>query len=439
VLGSAATTLAATGTLPRGESTAAAPPAKAGLRFGIHTLPHHTTWTDIAAVWEEADGLGLDSAFVFDHFMPIQGDQKGPCLEGWTLLAALAARTKRLRVGVLVTGNTYRWPALLAKMAATVDHVSGGRLILGMGAGWFEREHQAYGIPFHTPGGRARRLVESVEVVKKLFTQESTTYAGKYYQLKDAPFMPRAVQRPHPPILIGGMGPKVIQPLAARHAQIWHFFASDPRRVQQLCTGFDDLCRAAGRDPPRSRSPPPSVPATSPTSMRRPSWPACRSWRMRASATSFWASGRRSNATSCGGSRRRSRHRCDRASEGPTRSAAHAGYQVGASPARSGAATPDRDRGLGPGPALGDSDPADERQRGEFRGLPTNRRPSVVAGVRGGPSSIASGLPCARLRLSFSRSVVRFTRSSRAASFLLPPERRSACAMIRSSMASISR
>jgi len=249
VLGSAATTLAATGTLPRGESTAAAPPAKAGLRFGIHTLPHHTTWTDIAAVWEEADGLGLDSAFVFDHFMPIQGDQKGPCLEGWTLLAALAARTKRLRVGVLVTGNTYRWPALLAKMAATVDHVSGGRLILGMGAGWFEREHQAYGIPFHTPGGRARRLVESVEVVKKLFTQESTTYAGKYYQLKDAPFMPRAVQRPHPPILIGGMGPKVIQPLAARHAQIWHFFASDPRRVQQLCTGFDDLCRAAGRDP----------------------------------------------------------------------------------------------------------------------------------------------------------------------------------------------
>jgi len=248
VIGTAATTLAATGTLPRGEATAA-PPPQTGLRFGIQTLPHHTTWGDIATVWEEADGLGLDSAFVFDHFMPIQGDQKGPCLEGWTLLAALAARTRRLRVGVLVTGNTYRWPAVLAKMAATVDHVSGGRLILGMGAGWFEREHQAYGIPFHTPGGRARRLVEAVEVVKKLFTQESTTYAGKYYQLKDAPFMPRTVQRPHPPILIGGMGPKVIQPLAARHAQIWHFFASDARRVRQLCTGFDDLCRSAGRDP----------------------------------------------------------------------------------------------------------------------------------------------------------------------------------------------
>lgn len=248
VIGSAATTLAATGTLPRGEASAA-PPAPAGLRFGFQTMPHHTTWGDIAALWEEADGLGLDSAFVFDHFIPIQGDQNGPCLEGWTLLSALAARTKRLRVGVLVTGNTYRSPAVLAKMAATVDHVSGGRLILGMGAGWFEREHQAYGIPFHTPGGRARRLVEAVEVVRKLFTQDSTTYAGKYYQMKDAPFVPRAVQRPHPPILIGGMGPKVIQPLAARHAQIWHFFASDVRRVRQLCTGFDDLCRSAGRNP----------------------------------------------------------------------------------------------------------------------------------------------------------------------------------------------
>ena len=247
MLGTAATSLA-TGTLPRGEA-GAAPPARAGLRFGFQTLPHHTTWGDIAAVWEEADGLGLDSAFVFDHFMPIQGDQKGPCLEGWTLLSALAARTKRLRVGVLVTGNTYRWPAVLAKMAATVDHVSGGRLILGLGAGWFEREHQAYGIPFQTVGGRARRLVEAVELMKKLFTQESTTHTGKYYQLKDAPFVPRTVQRPHPPILIGGMGPKVIQPLAARHAQIWHFFASDARRVRQLCTGFDDLCRSVGRDP----------------------------------------------------------------------------------------------------------------------------------------------------------------------------------------------
>jgi F420-dependent oxidoreductase-like protein len=248
VLGTAATTLAATGSLPRGEARAASP-ARAGLRFGFQTAPQHTSYGDIAALWEEADALDLDSAFVFDHFMPIQGAQTGSCLEGWTLLSALAARTKRLRVGVLVTGNTYRWPAVLAKMAATVDHVSNGRLILGMGAGWFEREHVAYGIPFHTAGGRARRLVEAVEVVKKLFTEDAATYAGKYYQLKDAPFVPRAVQRPHPPILIGGMGPKVVQPLAARHAQIWHFFASEIARVRELCAGFDELCRKAGRDP----------------------------------------------------------------------------------------------------------------------------------------------------------------------------------------------
>ena len=156
-----------------------------------------------------------------------------------------------MRVGVLVTGNTYRYPAVLAKMAMTVDHVSGGRLILGMGAGWFEREHGAYGIPFSTVGGRARRLVEAVDVVKLLFTQKKSTYAGKYYTLKDAPFEPKAVQKPYPPILIGGMGPKVIQPLAARHANIWHFFVrgGGAEAARQICVNFDDICRKVGRDP----------------------------------------------------------------------------------------------------------------------------------------------------------------------------------------------
>lgn len=248
VIGSAATALAVTRRLPRGSAVAAEKP-RGGLRFGFQTAPQHTTYRELADVWEEADGLPYDSAFVFDHFMPISGDPKGPCLEGWTLLGALAARTRRLQVGVLVTGNTYRWPAVLAKMAATVDQVSGGRLILGMGAGWFEREHEAYGIPFHTAGGRAKRLVETVDAVKALFTQASATYEGRYYRLKDAPFVPRTVQRPHPPILIGGMGPKVIQPLAARHAQIWHFFAPDAAKARALCTGFDEICRKVGRNP----------------------------------------------------------------------------------------------------------------------------------------------------------------------------------------------
>jgi F420-dependent oxidoreductase-like protein len=244
--------LAAVASVPAWPHLATATKAAPGrLRFGVQTAPQHTTYDAIEAVWKEADGLGYDSAFVFDHFIPILSDPSGPCLEGWTLLAALAAKTESVQVGVLVTGNTYRYPAVLAKMAATVDHVSHGRLILGLGAGWFELEHTAYGIPFSTAGGRARQLVESVEVIKMLFKQQRSTFAGKYYRLQDAPFEPKGVQRPHPPILIGGMGPKVIQPLAARHADIWHFFvrAGSAESAKQICSNFDAICRTVGRNP----------------------------------------------------------------------------------------------------------------------------------------------------------------------------------------------
>jgi F420-dependent oxidoreductase-like protein len=229
----------------------AASTAAGKLRFGVQTPPQHVSYKDLLQTWQEVDELGFDTAFVFDHFIPIYSDPSGPCLEGWTLLSALAAQTKRVRVGVLVTGNTYRHPAVLAKMAATVDQVSNGRLILGIGAAWFELEHTAYGIPFYTPGERARRLGETVEVLKLLFTQEKSTFTGKYYQLKDAPFEPKAVQKPHPPLLIGGMGPKRIQPLAARHANIWHFFVreGDPQEAKRVCANFDEVCRKVGRDP----------------------------------------------------------------------------------------------------------------------------------------------------------------------------------------------
>lgn len=221
------------------------------LRFGVQTPPQHATYADILQTWHEADELGFDTAFVFDHFMPIYSDPNGPCFEGWTLLAALATQTKRVKVGVLVTGNTYRNPAVLAKMAATVDHVSNGRLILGIGAGWFELEHTAYGIPFSTVRGRAQQLGEAVEVIKLLFTQQKSNFTGKHYQLKDAPFEPKPVQKPYPPILIGGVGPKLIQPIVARHADVWNFFVrdGDPQEAKKLCAHFDEVCHKVGRDP----------------------------------------------------------------------------------------------------------------------------------------------------------------------------------------------
>lgn len=237
--------------LPRSQIAQAASPQAGKLRFGIQTPPQHVTYQDLLQVWREADDLGFDTAFAFDHLMPIYSDPSGPCFEGWTLLSALAAQTKRVRVGILVTGNTYRNPAVLAKMAATVDHVSQGRLILGLGAGWFAEEHVAYGIPFSTIGGRARQLGEALEVMKLLFTQEKSTYTGKYYQLKEAPFEPKTVQRPHPPLLIGGQGPKLILPLIAKHANIWHLRVRDvkPEEIQSLTTKFDTICRQVGRDP----------------------------------------------------------------------------------------------------------------------------------------------------------------------------------------------
>ncbi len=250
-LGAVTVAAAMAGRVPVPKVAQAAPSTARTVRFGVQTPPQHVTYADLLQTWREADELGFDTAFVFDHFIPIYSDPNGPCFEGWTLLSALAAQTKQVKVGVLVTGNTYRYPAVLAKMAATVDHVSNGRLILGIGAGWFELEHTAYGIPFSTAGRRARQLGEAVQVMKLLFTQQKSNFSGKYYQLKDALFEPKSVQKPHPPILIGGMGPKVIQPIVARHADIWNFFVrdGDPQQAKEICSKFDEICRRVGRDP----------------------------------------------------------------------------------------------------------------------------------------------------------------------------------------------
>ena len=230
------------------EAQQAAPPAKR-VKFGIQTTPQDFTYEQLVTVWKDADGLGFDSAWVFDHFIPILGaDTDGPCLEGWTLLSALAAETEKIRIGVLVTGNTYRNPALLAKMATTVDIISNGRLYLGIGAAWFDFEHEAYGFPFYTAKGRAQRLDEALQVIKKLWTEDHPSFSGKFYTLKDAPFAPKNVQKPHPPIVIGGQGEKWIMPLVGRYADGWNApLGLTPDDIRERMTIVRDECTRAGR------------------------------------------------------------------------------------------------------------------------------------------------------------------------------------------------
>ena len=220
------------------------------LRFGIQTSNQDVAWDDLLAIWKEAETLGFDSGWVYDHFMPIFGNQDGPCLEGWTMLAALAAETSRMQVGVLVTGNTYRNPALLAKMATTVDHVSHGRLALGIGAGWFERDHTAYGFPFGTPRERARKLAEALQVIAKLWAEDHPSFHGKFYTLERAPFAPRNVQKPHPPIIIGGQGKQWIVPLVARYGDGWNAVVGvSPEGIRERREIIQTECKRVGRTP----------------------------------------------------------------------------------------------------------------------------------------------------------------------------------------------
>ncbi|MGE0679933.1 MAG: LLM class F420-dependent oxidoreductase [Candidatus Binatia bacterium] len=218
------------------------------IRFGIQTPQQHGSWRDMLSLWQEVDALGFDTAWVFDHFLPIFSDPTGPCLEGWTALAALAMATKKVRMGVMVTGNTYRHPAVLAKMATTVDIISGGRLILGIGAGWFELEHKTYGMPFPRVGERLTRLDESLQVIKRLWTEERVTFTGRYYQLDEAVFNPRPLQQPHPPILIGAGGERVALGIVARHANIWNGFGS-PDALRHKVARLTEHCQQVGRDP----------------------------------------------------------------------------------------------------------------------------------------------------------------------------------------------
>ncbi len=222
------------------------------LSFGIKTAPQHTSYEAMLAVWKEADAIPVfEHAWLFDHFAPIHGDVSGPCLEGWALLAAFAAQTARLRIGLMVTGNTYRHPAVLAKIAATVDIISNGRLDFGIGAGWNEYEHSSMGIPLYAPGERIRRLGEACGLIRQLFTQDLTNFEGRYYRLQEARCEPKPLQKPHPPFVIGGAGEQLTLRVVAEHADIWNFPnptgpMDDFGRKIEILHGH---CAAVGRDP----------------------------------------------------------------------------------------------------------------------------------------------------------------------------------------------
>ncbi|HEV7524696.1 MAG TPA: TIGR03560 family F420-dependent LLM class oxidoreductase [Acidimicrobiia bacterium] len=219
------------------------------MRFGIKTAPQHTTWPAMLDVWRAADDIDVfESAWNFDHFYPIFSDSDGPCLEAWTMLAAMAQATRRVRIGCQVTGMIYRHPAVLANMAATVDIISGGRLDVGVGAGWNQQECDAYGITLPPLKERFDRFDEGVEALVLLLSQETSNLDGKYVQLRDARCEPKPVQRPHPPITIGGNGPTRTLRTVARFAQQWNSTSGIEHWPASKET-LEKRCAEIGRDP----------------------------------------------------------------------------------------------------------------------------------------------------------------------------------------------
>lgn len=216
------------------------------MRFSVWPGPNNS-WEETLAIARHAEATGWDGVWYADHFMPNQEDVSGPVNECWTTLAGLAAAVPRVRLGSLVAGNMYRHPAVLAKMAAGIDNISGGRLVLGLGAGWQENEHQKYGIEFSTVGGRLSRLEEACEVVTGLLRNGRTTFSGKYYQLDDAPLEPKPVQQPLP-LLIGGGGERRTMRIAAKYADEWNVWGR-PDVLRQKMGVLDGHCRDLGRDP----------------------------------------------------------------------------------------------------------------------------------------------------------------------------------------------
>ena len=215
------------------------------MRFGIVT-DQNLPWPTLVERWQLFESFGFDSAWDCDHFVQ-PSRPNGPYFEAWTLLAGLAAVTQRIRIGVLVSSNTFRHPSLLAKQIVTVDHVSNGRLDIGLGAGWYEPEHPMFGLELWPPAERVARFAEAVELIHQWLTKDETTFDGRYYQLRNAPTRPRAIQQPRPPLVLAGHRPRMLR-LIARYANTWNTFGTvEEMRERNML--LDEECQRIGRDP----------------------------------------------------------------------------------------------------------------------------------------------------------------------------------------------
>jgi F420-dependent oxidoreductase-like protein len=223
-----------------------------GMRYGLK-LSQNATIDQLRAVWRVADEAGFDHCWCMDHLATLGTRDDGPIFEAWALLAGMAVATTRTRIGCMVTGNTYRHPALLAKAAVTVDHLSGGRLEFGLGAGWAENEHTMLGLPFGTKGDRADWLEEACQVIRSLWTEQRTSFHGDRYQLTGAIAEPKPVQQPHPPIWIGGWGRQRTLRITARYADVWNAAGGSPEEVAEVSAVLDRRCVEIGRDPAQIR------------------------------------------------------------------------------------------------------------------------------------------------------------------------------------------
>jgi alkanesulfonate monooxygenase SsuD/methylene tetrahydromethanopterin reductase-like flavin-dependent oxidoreductase (luciferase family) len=219
------------------------------LRFGIGA-GNRRSFPVLAREWRRVEELGFDTVWVTDHLVATN-DENIPYFEAWTLVGSLGMLTNRLRFGVLVSSNTFRNPGIVAKQAITIDHASNGRVEIGLGSGWMEREHEAYSIPLPPTGDRIEMLRESIEIITSLMTRERTTYEGKYYQFVDAPFEPKPIQKPRIPIIVGAFKPRMLA-LAGRYADTWNT-RGEPDDVAERAEIVRAAAREVGRNPDEIR------------------------------------------------------------------------------------------------------------------------------------------------------------------------------------------